>query len=564
MLLLPAASLSVNTFAPKLYAEAIQRLSTIQPGSTFFGSFSDLFYQYIILVTISFLAWRIIGFTLSKLQLSIVRDIEQAVFAKLIDHSYRFHVNHFGGALVAQTNRLRSSYIRLFDTVYFDILNTAIKIFSAIIVLLFIAPFAALILSCWVLVFTLVIAKLQKRKMHLSKAAAKADSKVTAALADAITNISNIKSFGHDAYEEDRFNIVSRERYRISINDWFSGEKIFAVQSFMMFLVEGVLIWSSVAFVLNGTLTIGTVALTQIYLFIITGSLWNFGRTIRNIEVALSDAAEMTEVYYQDVEVKDKLESTPFTIKSGAVEFKNVRFSYPEQPDDTLFSQLNLTIRPGEKVGLAGPSGGGKTTITKLILRFMDIDDGMINIDGIAINQISQALLRQQIAYVPQEPILFHRSIKENIAYGRLDANDTEIEEAAKKAFAHEFIVKLEKGYDTLVGERGVKLSGGQKQRIAIARAILKDAPIIVLDEATSALDSESENEIQNALWELMKDRTAIVIAHRLSTIQKMDRIVVLSNGAVTEEGTHSQLIQKKNGLYAKLWKHQSGGFLAD
>ena len=222
---------------------------------------------------------------------------------------------------------------------------------------------------------------------------------------------------------------------------------------------------------------------------------------------------------------------------------------------------FNLQIKSGEKIGLVGPSGGGKTTITRLLLRFMDIQGGAIMIDGQDIRDIKQQDLRRAIAYVPQEPLLFHRSIKENIRYGKPAASDDEIIAVAKKAFAHDFIKVLPDGYDTLVGERGVKLSGGQRQRVAIARAMLSNAPILVLDEATSALDSESERVIQKALWELMKGKTAVVIAHRLSTIQRMDRIVVLDEGKIIEQGSHKALL-KQGGLYAKLWSHQSGGFI--
>ena len=239
-----------------------------------------------------------------------------------------------------------------------------------------------------------------------------------------------------------------------------------------------------------------------------------------------------------------------------------VSFTYIGKNESKLFENLNLTIPAGQNVGIVGPSGGGKTTITKLLLRFMDIRSGAIKIDGINIAEVTQTSLRDAITYVPQEPLLFHRSIKENIAYGKPSATMKEITTAAKKAHAHDFIEKLPQGYDTLVGERGIKLSGGQRQRVALARAILKDAPIIVLDEATSALDSESERLIQEALFSLMEGRTTIVIAHRLSTIKHLDRILVLKDGKIIEDGNHVDLIKKKNGTYAKLWSHQSGGFI--
>ena len=246
----------------------------------------------------------------------------------------------------------------------------------------------------------------------------------------------------------------------------------------------------------------------------------------------------------------------------GAVQLRDISFGYTDN-SQTVINNLSLDIKAGERLGLAGHSGGGKTTLTKLILRFADVTKGAITIDGKDIRDLTQQSLRANIAYVPQEPYLFHRSLRDNIAYGKPKASDSEIMTAIKQANAMEFIASLPDGLDTIVGERGVKLSGGQRQRIAIARAILKDAPILILDEATSALDSESEKLIQDALEKLMKNRTSIVIAHRLSTIAKLDRIIVLDNGAIIEDGTHNELLDKK-GTYAKLWNHQSGGFIEE
>jgi ATP-binding cassette subfamily B protein len=282
----------------------------------------------------------------------------------------------------------------------------------------------------------------------------------------------------------------------------------------------------------------------------------------RMIEQALSDAAEMTEILGVELEVKDPKNPKRMHVTKGEITFTNVNFTH-DGSRESLFSNFTLLVAPGEKIGLVGHSGSGKTSLTKLLLRFVDIEGGTIAIDGQNIAQVAQADLRSHIAYVPQEPLLFHRTLSQNIAYGKPDATAGEIEAAAKMAHAHEFITTLPKGYQTMVGERGVKLSGGQRQRIAIARAILKNAPIIVLDEATSALDSESEKLIQDALKKLMHGRTTIVIAHRLSTIQNMDRIVVLEDGTIAQQGTHAELL-KQGGTYADLWKHQSGGFLED
>lgn len=268
----------------------------------------------------------------------------------------------------------------------------------------------------------------------------------------------------------------------------------------------------------------------------------------------------MTQILDTKDDVKDIADAKALKVEKGEIDFENIHFKHADAKE-AIFNNFSLSIKPGERVGLVGISGSGKTTLTKLLLRFADVDEGEIKVDGQNISEVQQISLRENIAYVPQETSLFHRTIAENIAYAKPDASRKEIVRAAKLANAHDFIMSLPDGYETLVGERGIKLSGGQRQRIAIARAILKDAPILVLDEATSALDSESEALIQDALEKLMKGRTSIVVAHRLSTIASMDNIVVLEGGKIIEQGTHHQLI-KKGGAYDKLWSRQSGAFL--
>lgn len=310
------------------------------------------------------------------------------------------------------------------------------------------------------------------------------------------------------------------------------------------------------------SISVGVIYLILNYTLNIARRLWDLNNLIRSLNRVFGDAYDMTEILQISPEVEDKPQAKKMKAKEGKIVFRDVTFGYKDS-SRKLFQNLNLTIQPGEKIGLVGQSGGGKTTITKLLLRFMDIQTGSIAIDGQDIAEVQQGSLRKAIAYVPQEPLMFHRSLKDNIRYGQLGVDDSAIIASSKKANAHQFITSLPNGYETTVGERGTKLSGGQKQRVAIARAMLKDAPILLLDEATSALDSESEVLIQDALWKLMEGRTAIVIAHRLSTIQKMDRIIVLNEGKIVEEGSHSELLER-NGTYAKLWAHQSGGFLED
>lgn len=300
------------------------------------------------------------------------------------------------------------------------------------------------------------------------------------------------------------------------------------------------------------------------YFMSISRFMWEFNGIYRRLEEALTDAGLYIE--YSDVPstVSDSPNAKQLSVNKGAVAFNSIDFSHHDVSDENaLFEQFSLKIEAGTRVGLVGHSGAGKSTLVNLLLRYSNVDGGTISIDGQAIADVTQESLHHAIAYVAQEPMLFHRSLRDNIAYGKPDATDDEILYAAKSAFAYEFIKDLPNGLETLVGERGVKLSGGQRQRIAIARAILKDAPILVLDEATSALDSESEKLIQDSLSELMKNRTSIVIAHRLSTIAKLDRIIVLDNGKIAEDGTHAELLTKK-GIYSRLWNHQSGGFIEE
>jgi ATP-binding cassette subfamily B protein len=322
----------------------------------------------------------------------------------------------------------------------------------------------------------------------------------------------------------------------------------------LAFAVIGALVFKS---------NIATIFLMLNYTSSIVNQLFGFSNNaLRNYNRSFGDSADMVKILHEEAEVQDPETPEPSRMHTGNITLREVIFTH-NGANDALFDKLSLNIAAGEKVGLIGHSGSGKSTFTRILLRFSDIDGGEILIDGQNIAKVTQDDLRKSIAYVPQEPLLFHRTIRENIAYGKPGATLEDVIDAAQKANADEFIKGLPQGYETLVGERGVKLSGGQRQRVAIARALLKDAPILVLDEATSALDSESEKLIQAALWHLMEGRTAIAIAHRLSTVQRMDRIIVMDNGKIVEQGTHAELLKKK-GTYAKLWAHQSGGFLED
>jgi len=388
----------------------------------------------------------------------------------------------------------------------------------------------------------------------------KVDSEATGVLADAITNATTIKLFTGLVYEKEKYKEVT-ERLRILRRfSWNLGEVMDAMQGLLMITIEFVIMYFAIQLYGQEQLTVGDFALIQSYLIGFFIVLWDVGRAVRHVFEAFADADEMVEILNTPLEVKDSYRAKELQIQSSQIEFQNVFFSFNKTR--RVLKDMSFIINPKEKIALVGPSGAGKSTITKLLFRFYDVEQGKILIGNQNIAKVRQESLRKNISLVPQEPILFHRTVMENIRYGRRDATDEEVIEAAKKAHAHEFIGELSQGYETFVGERWVKLSGGERQRVAIARAILKNAPILVLDEATSSLDSESEALIQEALEELMRDKTTIVIAHRLSTIMKMDRILVIDDGKVVDSGTHKQLLNKKANIYKKLWEIQAGGFI--
>ncbi len=408
-----------------------------------------------------------------------------------------------------------------------------------------------------------IIIPLIRKRHALVNIRETASNVATGHIADVISNAFSAKAYAQEDHEM-KLHRQNIRNFMVKTKKTWDFQNLHIDTVISPFYVITNVLGLMVALALhNEGLAITTVFVTFSYYASATRGLWDFNRIYRNIETALADAAQFTELLLDEPRVKDIGGPFMFRIKLGIIDFLNVTFHYKDGGKQQLFKNLDLSVAGGEKIALVGRSGGGKTTVTRLLLRFMDVDNGKILIDGQDIAKVKQTELRKHIAYVPQDPSMFHRSLMDNIRYGRLDATDAEVKKAAQLAHATEFIEKLANGYETLVGERGIKLSGGQRQRIAIARAMLKNAPILLLDEATSSLDSESELLIQDALWKLMEGRTAIVIAHRLSTIQRMDRIVVLDEGKIVEQGSHKELLEA-DGIYAKLWAHQSGGFLEE
>ena len=365
--------------------------------------------------------------------------------------------------------------------------------------------------------------------------------------------------FSGQKFEKGLFNKVVNVWHKATIKLWLTDNLIWAGIGLFMVAIEGGLLYGGIVLWEQGLFTVGDFVLVQAYLLTTFDRLVAINRELRRFYSALADAGEMVAILETPHEIRDKKGAAALEVKGGEVWFDDVTFTFGD--GTPILRQFNLTIAAGERVALVGPSGAGKSTITKLLLRLYDLKTGEIKIDRHDIAGVTQESLRSAIAFVPQEPILFHRTLMENIRYGRRDATDEEVVAAAKAAHCHEFIEALPLKYDTYVGERGIKLSGGERQRVAIARAILKDAPILVLDEATSSLDSESEAYIQDAFETLMQGKTVITVAHRLSTIMKMDRIVVMQGGAIVAQGSHLELIRER-GLYQKLWSIQAGGFI--
>ncbi|HKR81586.1 MAG TPA: ABC transporter ATP-binding protein [Candidatus Saccharimonadales bacterium] len=550
---------------PLILANVLNRLARgdFQPHQIWTNFGPELVIYAVLVLGSGVVLWRVVDALDWRLEGNVERDLARRIYDHLLNQSADFHANHFGGSLVSQTNKTMGAYIRVADTTVFSVLPLISVIVFSGIFLAKRAPLFDLILMVFSVFYIASAFFVTKRVRRLSAKQAAAESAQTGYLADSVTNVMAIKSFAGGAYERKQFAKITNHTLDRLV-DLTNGHQ--RQQVYFTGLTNGISA-VSLAMAVVGVMTfhanVATVFLILNYTATITNWLFVFSNNaLRTYNRALGDAADMTEILQIEPAIKDPAHPEKPQIHAGAIELKDVTFTH-KGSDDTLFDGLNLAIKPGEKIGLVGHSGSGKTTLTRILLRFSDIDSGEILIDGQNIAHLTQDDLRQNISYVAQEPLLFHRSIRENIAYGKQDASEAEIVHAAEQAHAIEFIDMLPAKYETLVGERGVKLSGGQRQRIAIARALLKDAPVLVLDEATSALDSESEVLIQDALWKLMESRTAIVIAHRLSTIQKMDRILVLENGEIIEQGTHKSLLAQK-GTYAKLWAHQSGGFIED
>lgn len=508
--------------------------------------------------------WRIGLHSMIKIETSGINNLAKKAFRKLSERDFDFYADNFVGSLTKKALAFSGRFEMFTDTLNFGIMNGIIPmLFASVILWYYSFWFPVILITCLIIAATIAIPIIRNRS-KLVALRHEAHSKMSGRLSDAIMNMFAVKSFAKEKQELDIYG-KHIDDYTTSFKNAanYHNLRLDAAISPIYVLTNIVGLISAIFFAQRFNLQAGTIIVVFSYYAQVTRFFWEFNKIYRNMESSVGEGAEFTQLFINPPLVQDASDAKELKIINADIKFDKINFSYGknQSKEEHFFNDFNLHIKSKEKIGLVGPSGGGKTTVTKLILRFINLQCGNITIDGQDISKVTQNSLRKSIAYVPQEPLLFHRSLFENIAYGNENASEEDVINAAKLAHAHEFIDKLPYGYKTLVGERGIKLSGGQKQRVAIARAILKNAPILVLDEATSSLDSESEKYIQEGLWELMKNKTAIVIAHRLSTIKHLDRIIVLDNGNISQDGTHNDLIKQK-GIYAKLWSHQSGEFL--
>ncbi len=515
---------------------------------------------YITVLGFAKLLWRIAGFSSARWSTGASATARYSLTSYVTLHSRQYFSDRFAGSIMTKIRHAAAGMRDIVDMFLWDFLDLAVNATVSFILAWFVSPLIALIFLTWVVIIAGVNYYLGIKRVPLAVRAHNLETAINGATVDLLTNVSAMQEYARREFELERLKTATDDRRQAHLRSWYFGEWTRALNSVVLVVFGGAMVYATVALAAAGQLSMGDIILVITIVFRIEGLLQSLGSNFNRFAEIWGEIRESLEEIITPHEIPDKAGAADLDVREASVVFDKVSFSYA---DNIVFDGLSLVIPAGQRVGLVGRSGAGKTSLMRLILRHYDLDSGAVKIGATDISSVTQESLRNAISIVPQEPLLFHRTIRENIGYGKPDATEEEVIHAAKLAHAHDFIMRLPGGYQALVGERGVKLSGGERQRIAIARAILKNAPILLLDEATSALDSESEVAIQRALGELMKGKTVIAIAHRLSTLREMDRILVMEKGQIVEEGTHDELLQK-NGVYATLWAHQAGGFIQE
>lgn len=515
---------------------------------------------FMVLFFVIYVGWRTAGYAGAVFVVRQNARAAKLLYEHTVHHSHSYFTDNFAGSISNKIAHASDGSSEMLISMLFDVMRHTMSIIVSGILLVLVSPYLTLGFFVVVILTTFLNYFLVLVRRPMVVRYSEATTTLRGQIIDTLSNIQAVRQYSHFTHEDERIAGFIKERAFRDLRQWHFSQHINVINNVLALSLTAAVLIATYHLLEAGQATPGNVILVMMASFTASYSMLSIGEILNRLMRYYGEASEGLTGLLVDHEIADAKGAKRLKATQGRIEWEHVHFQFGE---NRVFNDFNLTIEPGQRVGLVGPSGAGKTTFVSLLLRQHDIPQGSIRIDGADIAAVTQSSLRENIAIVPQEPILFHRTLRENIAYGNPYATQKEIEEVAKKAQAHDFIIDLPEQYETLVGERGVKLSGGQKQRIAIARAMLKDAPILVLDEATSALDSESEVAIQKALHRLMEGKTVVAIAHRLSTLREMDRIIVLENGQVVEDGNHESLV-RAGGTYARLWEHQAGGFLQE
>jgi len=488
-------------------------------------------------------------------------QVTSEMYAYLQGHSHHYFSNNFAGSLASRISETSTGVNMTMATLIFDFLPIGITLITAVILLWFANTALSLLTLAWAALFISVSFVLAKRCRPYAQKSAEARSNTSGKVVDAVSNLASIRLFSMLSFEKQYLGTYLAKEIIASRRWFWSNEKILWFQYLASLVLKIGTIFFSLYLLREGKIGIADFVMSISLSLMIISESRNISRRFIDVFEYIGNISNGVKTIVLSHDIVDNPDATKLVVRRGCIELRNVDFAYT--PHNNVFENLNLRIEGGQRVGLVGFSGSGKSTLVNLILRLYDPDKGAILIDGQDIREVTQDSLHSEISLIPQDPGLFHRTLFENIRYGRPEATQDEIELAAQRANAHEFIERMPLKYDSLVGERGIKLSGGQRQRISIARVIVKNAPILIMDEATSSLDSLTEQAIQNSLDSLMENKTVIVVAHRLSTIAHLDRILVFDQGRIVEDGSHQELLER-NGAYARLWNRQAGGFLVD
>lgn len=558
---LVVAVLISDVATPLVFAAVLDRIARLHSHEALWPHFGGLLITYAILLIAGQTANRIAGWLEWEGSLRTFANGIHRSFERLVSLGYIWHVEHPAGEVASSLSAFSWALVDGSDTLQWGILRIVVVVLAATVVLAVVAWPVAVVLIVLSLVFALVVVKRSGPVAEASRDFAAAHSLAEGDASDAIRNVTTVLVGAGEEAESARIERRLAESVRADLR----ARRAFTVTRLWMASTVALMTWGAllvgVMLAVDGDTRSGTVYLVLFYAAQVSQELIESFMHIRTLSRGLGRAAKLVGLVSHPPAVVDRRDAEELVRGGGALRFERVSYAY--RSDRPLLEDFSFEMAPGEHVGVVGPSGGGKSTLTRLVLRLMDVDRGRILLDGRDIAGCTQASLRRAISYVPQDPQMLHRSIADNIWYGRPgDPDLDQVREVARAAFVDEFVAGLPEGYGTVVGERGLKLSGGQRQRVAIAQAMLKAAPLLILDEATSSLDSESEMFVQEALWRLMAGSTALVIAHRLSTIAHLDRIVVIDDGRIREVGSHDELLDRAGGVYRRLWEHQSGGFL--